>query len=295
MEEVIRKAAVLIEAMPYILAFRGKIFVIKFGGAAMEDPATLDCVLDDVVFLRAVGIRPVLVHGGGPEITREMKARKIEPRFVKGHRMTDEATLKIVREVLADRINADICRRLRKLGGEPASFADPATGALRGRRRLTRVQGSDGRVEELDLGFVGDMEKIDLPQFQRALEAGQVPVVASLAQGEQGEMLNVNADMAAACVARELKAEKAVFLTDTPGVRTDPDDPKSFAETLTEKHIGDLVHQGVIDGGMLPKVEACLAALRAGVRKAHIIDGRVKHALLLEIFTDKGVGTQILP
>jgi len=294
MEEAIRKAAALIEAMPYIRAFQGKVVVIKFGGAAMEDATTLDCVLDDVVFLELVGIRPVLVHGGGPEITREMKARKIEPKFVRGHRATDAATLEIVREVLANRINAGICRRLEGLGGRPVPFADPAQGALRARRRLAKIQQPDGRVEEVDLGFVGDMEGIDEAVFRRALESRRVPVVASLARGQDGETLNVNADMAAAAVAAGLQAEKAVFLTDTHGILTDPNDARSFADTLTEARINDLVRRGVIDGGMLPKVEACLTALRAGVRKTHIIDGRIRHSLLLEIFTDKGVGTQII-
>lgn len=294
MEEAIRKAAVLIEALPYIVSFQGKVVVIKFGGAAMEDPSTLDCVLDDIVFLRAVGVKPVLVHGGGPEISREMKARKIQPRFVKGHRVTDEATLEIVRDVLANRINADICRRLEKLGGCPVAFADPAKGALRATRRLSRIALPEGGFEEVDLGFVGDMEDIDKALFVRAIEARQVPVVASLGTGAAGETLNVNADMAAACVAAKLGAEKAVFLTDTPGIMTDPKDPSSFAETLSEHRIDDLVRRGVIDGGMLPKVEACRVALQSGVRKTHIIDGRMKHALLLEIFTDKGIGTQII-
>jgi acetylglutamate kinase len=293
-EEAIRKAQALVEALPYIRAFRGKVFVVKFGGAAMEVPATLESVLGDVLFLGAVGIRPILVHGGGPEITREMKARKIEPRFVRGHRLTDEATLQIVQDVLANRINAGICRRLEQLGGRPAAFANPAQGALRARRRSAKVQTPDGRTEEIDLGLVGDMVGIVESQFRTALEADLVPVVASLARGENGETLNVNADMVAACVAAGLRSEKAVFLTDTRGILTDPKDPASFADTLTEARIDELIRRGVIDGGMLPKVEACLAALKAGVRKTHIIDGRVQHALLLEIFTDKGVGTQII-
>lgn len=294
MDEAIRKAAALIEALPYIQAFQGKTFVIKFGGAAMEDPATLGCVLDDVVFLQAVGIRAVLVHGGGPEISREMKARNIQPKFVHGHRVTDEATLGIVRDVLANRINAGLCERFRALGGRPVSFADPDRGALRAERRRTRIQRPDGGYEEADLGFVGDMTGIDEAMFRRALDAGQAPVVASLARGEKGEILNVNADAVAGFVAAALKAEKAVFLTDTHGILTDPKDKTSFADTLTRTHIDDLIRQKVIDGGMLPKVAACLRALDGGVGKAHIIDGRLKHALLLEIFTDKGVGTQIL-
>jgi acetylglutamate kinase len=294
MEEAIRKAQALIEALPYIRAFRGKVFVVKFGGAAMEVPATLESVLGDVLFLGAVGIRPVLVHGGGPEISREMKAKKIEPRFVRGHRVTDEATLRIVQDVLANKINAGICKRLEELGGRPVAFANPAQGALKARRRLTKIPTAEGRTEEIDLGLVGDMAGIAESQFRTALEAGLVPVVASLARGENGETLNVNADMVAACVAAGLRSEKAVFLTDTRGIMTNPKDSGSFADTLTEARIDELIGGGVIDGGMLPKVEACLTALKAGVRKTHIIDGRVQHALLLEIFTDKGVGTQII-
>jgi acetylglutamate kinase len=294
MEEAIRKAAALIEALPYIKSFQDKVFVIKFGGAAMEDSPTLGCVLDDVVFLQTVGVLPVLVHGGGPEISREMKARNIHPKFVHGHRVTDQATLGIVREVLANKINAGLRERLETLGGRAVSFADPERGALRGKRRKSRFVHPDGRVEEMDLGFVGDMTGIDGAAFRTALDERKVPVVASLAQGENGDVLNVNADMVAGFVAGALKAEKAIFLTDTNGIRTDPEDQASFADTLTRTHIDDLVRRGVIDGGMLPKVEACLHALEAGVAKAHIIDGRLKHSLLLEIFTDQGVGTQIL-
>ncbi len=294
MEEAIRKSAALIEALPYIRAFQGKVFVIKCGGAAMEDSATLDCVVEDVVFLEAVGIRPILVHGGGPAINREMKKRRIEPRFVKGHRVTDAATMEIVVDVLANRINADICRRLERMEGRGVPFADPSSGALRARRRTASAETPDGKAEEIDLGLVGDMEAIDGEQFRRAVESRRVPVVASIGQGPEREALNVNADMVAAFIAAGLGAEKAVFLSDTHGILTDPNDPASLADTLTETRINDLINRGIIAGGMLPKVEACLLALRGGVRKTHIIDGRIRHALLLEIFTDKGVGTQII-
>jgi len=294
MEEAIRKAAALIEAMPYIRAFRDKIFVIKFGGAAMEDSAALACVLDDVVFLETVGIRPILVHGGGPAISREMKRRRIEPRFVHGHRVTDEATMGIVRDVLANRINADICRTLERMSGRAVPFVDPSRGALRARRRTVRTDLPDGGVEEVDLGLVGDMEGIDEQMFRAAVESRRVPVVAPLARGPDGETLNVKADMVAAAVASGLRAEKVVFLSDMHGILTDPDDPASFASTLTAARIAELIRTGIIAGGMLPKVEACRTAIGAGVRKAHIIDGRIRHSLLLEIFTDEGVGTQIV-
>lgn len=294
MEEAIRKAATLVEALPYIRAFQGKVFVIKFGGAAMEDAAILDCVIGDVVFLETVGIKPILVHGGGPAITRSMKERHIQPRFVHGHRVTDETTMEIVRDVLGNRINADICARLDKIHGRAKPFADPTQGALRARRRKVTDALPDGRTEELDLGLVGDMEGIDEHIFRQAIETRHVPVVAPLARGPAGEVLNVNADMVAACIAAGLKAEKAVFLSNMHGILTDPKDPKSFASTLTESAVDDLIGKGVISGGMLPKVAACRAALAGGVPKTHIIDGRLKHSLLLEIFTDKGVGTQIV-
>lgn len=294
MEEAVRKAAVLIEAMPYIRAFRDKIFVIKFGGAAMDDPATLECVLDDVVFLESVGIKPVLVHGGGPAISREMKKRQIEPTFIHGHRVTTEATIEIVRDVLANQINAAICRTLESMDGHATPFADPMTGALRAKRRVGRQELPDGRVEEYDLGLVGDMVGIDEALFHETLDARSVPVVAPLAQGPDGEMLNVNADMVAACVASGLRAEKSVFLTNIHGILTDANDPTSFAGTLTATQIDTMIADGTISGGMLPKVAACRAAIDAGVSKAHVIDGRSKHSLLLEIFTRDGVGTQII-
>jgi len=294
MEEAIRKAAVLIEALPYIRSFQGEVFVIKFGGAAMEDDAILGSVLQDTVFLESVGIRTVLVHGGGPAITREMKRRHLEAKFVHGHRVTDETAMAVVADVLANRINADICRRVERLGGHVLAFAGSTHAALRARRRVVRERMPDGRIEEYDLGLVGDMEGIDEAAFRRALVARHMPVVAPLARAANGEVLNVNADMVAAFIAGRLHAEKAVFLSNTHGILTDTDDPASFAETLTTAEVDALVRDGVITAGMLPKVEACQLALKEGVRKAHIVDGRIRHALLLEIFTDKGVGTQII-
>jgi len=294
LETAIRKAEVLIEALPYIRAFRGKIFVIKFGGAAMEDETTMQSVLDDVVFLESVGIHPVLVHGGGPAISERMRQRNIKPRFVHGHRVTDEATLAIVKEVLANEINARICRRLDELEGRPQPVADAAIGALRARRRVAEERQSDGTVKNYDLGLVGDVQSIDRAFFQRLLEDRRVPVVAPLALGPQGETLNCNADMVAASIAVGIRAEKAVFLSDTHGIRVVPDDPESFASTLTAAQVDELIRRRIISGGMLPKVDACRHALAGGVRKTHIIDGRLKHSLLLEIFTDRGVGTQII-
>ena len=294
MKEAIRKAAVLIEAMPYIRLFQGKVFIIKFGGAAMEDDSILDSVLEDVIFLEAVGIRTVLVHGGGLAISSEMKKRDIEPKFIHGHRVTDKAAMEIVRDVLVNKINAAICHRIERMGGHVLAFPGSAHGALYARRRIMREATADGSVEEYDLGLVGDMEGIDKKMFCNAIEARHMPVVAPLAHDANGEMLNVNADMVAAFIAGELGAEKVVFLSNTHGILTDPNDSSSFAGTLTTDEVDTLIRNGIIDGGMLPKVEACRQALKNGVRKAHIIDGRIRHALLLEIFTDKGVGTQII-
>ena len=294
LEDAIQKAAVLIEAMPYIRIFRDRAVVVKFGGAAMESPDILDQVLLDVVFLETVGMRPVLVHGGGPAISAAMKARGKEPRFVHGHRVTDAETLEIARDVLANRINADICERLECLGGRAEAIASGTDGALQARRKLAEHRGGDGAVERIDLGFVGDMTGVDSKRFHELCGQGVVPVVAPLATGPDGEVLNVNADVVAGFLAGALGAEKAVFLSDTHGILQDPDDDKSFANSLSEAQVEELVSKGVIDGGMLPKVAACIAALDGGVRKAHIVDGRIKHSLLLEIFTDQGVGTQIV-
>lgn len=294
MENAVRKAQVLIEALPYIRAFQGRIFVIKFGGAAMDDESSMRCVLQDIVFLESVGIRPIIVHGGGPAISQRMREENIKPQFVHGHRVTDAATLAIVKDVLVNVINATICRMLDELDGRPAPVADPAAGALRARRRISEERLPDGSVQVHDLGLVGDVERVDANFFRKILDERRVPVVAPLALGPDGETLNCNADMVAAAVAVGMQAEKAVFLSDTHGIRVVPGDPESFASTLTAAQVDDLIQRNVISGGMLPKVDACRRALAGGVRKTHIIDGRLKHSLLLEIFTDRGVGTEIV-
>jgi len=294
LEDAIRKAAALIEALPYIRAFRGTIFVVKFGGAAMESDSIMHCVLDDVIFLNSVGIKPVIVHGGGPAISRRMKERAIEPKFVHGHRITDENTLAIAEDVLVNEINAAICKRLEAMGGHPEPVTDPAAGALRAERRLIKERLDNGSVRTLDLGLVGNPLGIDNDLFNKTLDRGRTPVVSPLAHGPNGETLNCNADMVAGVIAAQLAAEKAVFLSNTHGIRTRLDDPDSLADTLTLAQVADLVSRSIITGGMLPKVAACRKALEGGVRKTHIVDGRLKHSLLLEIFTNRGVGTQII-
>ena len=294
MEDAIRKAAVLIEALPYIRAFRNAVVIVKFGGSIMEEETVFNSILTDIVFMETVGMKPVLVHGGGPEISQEMKKRGKTPEFVRGHRVTDAETLEIVKDVLGGRIAPRIAERINQLGGKAKCLWDVDRPALFGKKRLARIENEAGETEEIDLGRVGDVTRVETSAIDTACAANYVPVIPPLACADDGEFLNVNADVAAAVVASSMKAEKVVLLSDTNGIMTVPDDPNSLVPTLHESEIQDLIARGVIRGGMLPKVEACLRAVQAGVRKAHIIDGRIEHSILLEIFTSEGIGTQIV-
>jgi acetylglutamate kinase len=289
MDDAIRKADVLIEALSYIRNFRDRLTVIKLGGSAMEDPDALRATLQDVVFMETVGMRPVLVHGGGKPIDRAMAAAGLKPRKVQGRRHTDEATLDIVVRVLLKEINADIETQVRQLGGRAVGSHLGSFQYLTGEQ--TFVTGERG--ERIDLGRVGRVTGVDTGLIQDFCAAGIVPVIPSLATDAEGRWLNVNADTAAAAVAEHLRAEKLVLLTDTPGILRDRDDPGSLLRSLDAGACRELVRGGVIESGMIPKVEACLDSLRGGVRKTHIIDGRLRHSLLLEIYTDRGVGTEI--
>ncbi len=289
MDDAIRKAEVLIEALSYIRNFRDRLTVIKLGGSAMEDPDALRATLQDVVFMETVGMRPVLVHGGGKPIDRAMAASGLKPRKVQGRRYTDDATLDIVVRVLRDEINADIVRGIRELGGRAVGLHTGPLQCLFGEKLL--LDGDDGRP--IDLGRVGRVSRVDRPLIEDFCKAGVVPVIPSIALDEAGEWLNVNADTAAAAVAAHLQAEKLVFLSDTPGILRDRRDEASLLRSLDAAGCSELIARGVIDTGMIPKVEACLDSLRAGVKKTHMIDGRLRHSLLLEIYTDRGVGTEI--
>jgi len=293
MKDAIRKAEALIEALPYIRTFSGKTFVIKLGGAAMVKREMLDSLVEDLVFLATVGIRPVLVHGGGPLISARMEGRGLRPTFVQGHRVTDGDALEIVRQVMRE-INNDLVHRLRLLEALAEGVVGEPLGAISAARKILRESRPDGTPKEYELGLVGNVERVDVGFFRGLIERNVIPVVAPLAQGREGELLNCNADSVAAFLGAALAAEKAVFLTDTPGILMNPKDPGSLVSSLTEDHVGKLIKEGVISGGMLPKVSACLTALDGGVGKAHIVDGRVPHSVLLEIFTDRGAGTQIL-
>ncbi|MFO0888424.1 MAG: acetylglutamate kinase [Isosphaeraceae bacterium] len=291
-DDAIRKADVLIGALGYIRKFHGRFTVIKLGGSVMEEAESLRALLVDIVFMQTVGMRPVVVHGGGKAITVAMEKAGLTPRWVKGRRYTDEATLDIVARVLAEEINADIERHISKFGGRASGLHHKTHQCLYGRRLA--LPDEDGSM--IDLGRVGEVTEVDITPIENLCLAGVVPVLPSLAEDEdeEGKLLNVNADTAAAAVAQALHAEKLVFLTDTPGILRDRNEPASLISGLTPDECHDLIARGVIDKGMIPKVEACLSSLEAGVRKTHIIDGRLRHSLLLEIFTVSGVGTEIV-
>jgi acetylglutamate kinase len=289
MDDAIRKAEALIEACSYIRTFRDRLTVIKLGGSAMENTEALAATLEDVVFMETAGMRPLLVHGGGKAIDRAMADAGLRPTKVQGRRATDAATLAIVGRVLRDEINADLVMRIRALGGRAIGMHSGALQCLFGEKLM--LPGDDGRP--IDLGFVGKVTRVDCSLLEALCAGGVVPVIPSLAIDATGNWLNVNADTAAAAVASNLKAEKLVFLSDTPGILHDRDDPDSLLTTLDATRCAQLIQEGIIDGGMIPKIEACLDSLRAGVRKTHMIDGRLRHSLLLEIYTHSGVGTEI--
>jgi acetylglutamate kinase len=298
MDDAIIKAGVLIEALPYIRRFRDRMVVIKVGGSYMENETALRDTLLDVLFMETVGLRPIIVHGGGKAITRAMQQAGLAARFVQGRRYTDEATLAIVAQVLVHEINSDIVQRIDQLGGRAAGLHHQTSQCLFARQ--TYLTGSGG--ETIDLGRVGEVTSVDTRLIKNLCQAGVVAVIPSLAVDEAfrssppnvRQLLNVNADTAAAAVACQLQAEKLIVLTDTSGIWLDRHDPSSKVASLSVSQCRSLIERGVIDAGMIPKVEACLSCLAAGIPKTHIIDGRLRHSLLLEIYTDKGVGTEIV-
>ncbi len=290
MEDAIRKADVLIEALGYIRKFAGRYTVIKLGGSVMEEPESLLALLVDIVFMQTVGMRPVVVHGGGKAINAAMQRSGLEPRWVQGRRYTDAATLEIVARVLAEEVNAIIVRHINKFGGRAAGLHHKSNQQCLYGDRMT-LAGDDG--DRIDLGRVGEVTEVDTQQIENMCLGGVVPVLPCLAEDDDGGLLNVNADTAAAAVASALVAEKLVFLTDMPGILRDRNDPATLIRAVSPAECRELIAAGVVDRGMIPKVEACLACLEAGVKKIHIIDGRLRHALLLEIFTAEGIGTEI--
>ena len=297
MQEAIQKADVLIEAMGWIRQFRDKITVIKLGGSVMEDPEALRHLLVDIVFMETVGMKPIVVHGGGAAISRAMVKANIEPHFIQGRRYTDDATLAIVERVLAGEVNETIAARIEEYGGRamPLNFSGMNNNVLFGEK----LQLTDDDGELVDLGSVGRVTRVDRETLDNLTYAGQVPVIPSMCEtGDNtkgdGTRLNVNADTAATAVAQAVGAEKLIFLSDINGVRRDKDDADSLIHSLTADAARELIRDGSIESGMIPKVEACLETLSKGVGKIHIIDGRLRHSLLLEIYTNRGVGTEIV-
>ncbi|MHC4552475.1 MAG: acetylglutamate kinase [Planctomycetota bacterium] len=290
MEQAIAKAAALIEAMEYIRGFKGKIVVVKLGGSILDDIDLQTKLLTDVVFMSIVGMKPILVHGGGKAITAAMSEAGLEPVWVHGRRYTDERTLTIAEHTLVNKVNQPICDTLNDLGVKTMGLHSLSSCAVFA--DALRLEGDDGR--RLDLGMVGKVSDVNADLLTTLCHSGVIPVIAPVARAKTGGKLNVNADSVAGHVAAAVKAEKLVVLSDTHGIRTDVDDPESWISTVDEVKIGAMVADGTISSGMMPKVESCLTALDGGVGKAHIIDGRIPHSLLLEIYTDKGIGTQIV-
>lgn len=274
------KAAVLTEALPYIQDFCGSTVLVKVGGSVMESDANLDSLLADIAFMDAVGMKVVLVHGGGKAISAALKASGIAPVFVDGLRFTDAPSMEIVRRTLNNVVNADLVKRLQRLKAN----ARP----VHGNWMFTAK-----KIEKPDRGFVGEPVAADLRIVGEMMDAGILPVVTPIATGEDGRLYNVNADSAAAFLAKELKVRKFAVVSDVPGLLRNPDDPSSLMSTLRLADVAELKADGTISGGMLPKIEGCESAIRAGVKKVHLVDGRMPHSLLLEIFTREGVGTEI--
>lgn len=277
-----KKADVLIEALPYIQAFHGKTIVIKYGGAAMTDAHLKRQFAEDVVLMKFVGMHPVIVHGGGPQISGMMKRLGLEPKFIEGVRVTDPETMSVVEMVLAGTVNKEIVTLINQMGGRGVGLTGKDGGLIKARRL---------RGKEETMGQVGEVASVDAEILETLDEGRFIPVISPIGADENGKTYNINADLVAGSLAAALSAEKLLVLTDVPGILGD--DGK-LIPTLAKKQVEQLILDGVIKGGMMPKIEAALASVEEGVRKAHIIDGRVPHALLLEIFTDQGVGTEII-
>jgi acetylglutamate kinase len=290
MQDLIAKVTTLLEALPYIQRFNGATFVVKYGGSFMDspNPEVRDSVARDVVFLEAVEINPVVVHGGGKAITRAMEKAGLKPNFIQGQRVTDEATVRIVDEVLSREINPEVVSTINSLGGAAKGFAGPEIFKC---RKLT-VRGGAG--EALDIGYVGEVTNVNTVPLRDCIEQGITPVISPTARGEDGRIYNCNADVAAAQVAIALRARRLVFMSDVPGLLENPKKPDTVISQLKANRIDELKRVGVIDQGMIPKVDSAVAAIRAGVEKVSFVDGRVPHAVLLEIFTDEGIGTEVV-
>jgi len=283
---LIKRAEIVIEALPYIQQFHGRAMVIKYGGSAMHDPQLKEAVLRDIVLLKYVGMNPVVVHGGGPDINEELKRKKIQIEFVEGLRKTTAEVMEVVERVLGEKINQEIVHLIKKNGGKAKGFCGKYGRVIRAKKKFGRTQ--DGR--EVDLGFTGQVTGVRYRYLQHWLKRDDIPVLAPVGVGRHGQVFNINADSAAAAVAGFLKADKLILLTDVRGVL---DQEKTLISKIDRSKVNKLIAQGVITGGMIPKVECGLQALKHGVKSVHIINGKIPHALLLEIFTNHGIGTMV--
>ena len=287
MEEIISKAATLIEALPYMQRFRGEIFVIKYGGSFMDsnDPEVRHQVARDIVFLETVGINPVVVHGGGKAITRALDSAGLEAKFVQGYRVTDAATIDVVERVLSREINPDIVEAIKGFGGKAKGFAGSS---------VFRCRKFFAPDNEVDLGFVGEVCEVDTAPLRECIRRNVTPVISPTASSEDGGVYNCNADIAAAKTAIALKARRLVFMSDVPGLLRDQANVDSLVSHLSVDDVPALKKAGVVTEGMIPKVDSALAAIQNGVEKVQFVDGRIPHSVLLEIFTDAGVGTEVV-
>jgi acetylglutamate kinase len=289
MMKLIEKAGVLIEALPYIQKFREAIVVVKFGGSAMEDPELIESVIRDVVLMECIGMRPVVVHGGGKAISAKLETMGIPVKKTGGMRHTCEATIKVVDDVLHNEINSNLLELMTKLQGKGQRVS--GKDILKAKKMIVKDPKTG---EEVDVGYVGDVCKVDTDHIFEIIRNGEIPIIAPLAKDDHGNIYNINADIAAAKIAEALTARKLVFLSDVPGLLMDPKDESTLINSIKISEVEEFIAKGIIDGGMLPKILSAVDALKAGTKKVHMIDGRMRHSLLLELFTDSGVGTEIV-
>jgi acetylglutamate kinase len=292
MQDLISKAATLLEALPYIQKFSGATFVVKYGGSFMDspDPAIRNGVARDIVFLEAVEINPVVIHGGGKAITRAMEKAGLKANFIQGQRVTDEATVKIVDEVLSREINPEVVATINSLGGVAKGFAGPDIFCC----RKMLLDDKENPGQKIDVGYVGEVIGVNTAPLLECIAQGITPVISPTARGEDGKIYNCNADVAAAQAAIALNAKRLVFMSDVPGLMRDPKDPATLIAHLQTTEVPGLKAAGIVDKGMIPKVDSAVKAIKSGVEKVSFVDGRVPHAVMLEIFTDAGVGTEVV-
>jgi acetylglutamate kinase len=290
----LEKAGILVEALPYIRKFHGKTIVIKYGGHAMLNEELKKAVMQDIILMKLVGMHPVLVHGGGPEINEMLGRLGIKSDFVQGMRVTDRETMEIVEMVLVGKVNKEIVALINSYGGQAVGLSGEDGKLVEAGKKIIRTKNGEGELVEVDLGYVGEVRKINPEIIQTVIAQGYIPVIAPTGSGENGETYNINADYVAGEIAAALQADKLILLTDVEGIFANYEDKETLISSLRIDEVAQLIDRGVIAGGMIPKVECCVKALLGGVTKTHIIDGRLPHSILLEVFTDEGIGTEVV-